>query len=349
MQNLKAIKSNLATLSHLARDVINNSKLALTKENIPGLAFAGIGLLGLSPIFKLAYDGLVSLLAAKSLKRIKAEYGASVKEGETSWVLVTGATDGIGKAFCQTFASLGFNIILISRTQERLDSVAEELRTLNPQIKTKTIAIDFSETFTKEGLSAAILPEIQDLDISILINNVGVGKLFPSYEISYRQIYEYVNVNLYSQFWLTQLLMPKLIERAKTHKTGIINLSSMLGLEHQLPGLAHYSSTKACIDYFTKALANEYPNIDILSVRPGQVKTKMNTRGTATPEDHVKCVLRFLGSKKETVGNAKFAIEGTFVITNFNFIRRVIRKAMYRAYEENYKVQTMEELSLQFK
>lgn len=58
------------------------------------------------------------------------------ENGEDVWVLVTGATRGIGYEYCKYFAKLGFNIILVARDSARLGGVSDELKVLNPNIKT---------------------------------------------------------------------------------------------------------------------------------------------------------------------------------------------------------------------
>ena len=64
--------------------------------------------------------------------------------GEGSWVLVTGASDGIGKEFCLEFARQGFNIVIVGRNIEKCQQVKEEIFLQNSNIKTKIIIVDFS-------------------------------------------------------------------------------------------------------------------------------------------------------------------------------------------------------------
>merc|ERR1719450_829776 len=86
-----------------------------------------------------------------------------------SWAVVTGATDGIGKAIAKQLAKRGINIVLISRSSDKLTTVAEELVTFNVQVK--TITYDFSDA----NNYGQIAEEIEDLDIGILVNNVGIS------------------------------------------------------------------------------------------------------------------------------------------------------------------------------
>ncbi|XP_063807559.1 very-long-chain 3-oxoacyl-CoA reductase-B-like [Pseudophryne corroboree] len=87
-----------------------------------------------------------------------------------AWAVVTGASDGIGKAYAEELARRGLNVVLISRTLKKLQSVAEGIE-LQTGRKTKIIQVDFTggpEIYPKieEGL--------KDMDIGILVNNVGI-------------------------------------------------------------------------------------------------------------------------------------------------------------------------------
>lgn len=90
------------------------------------------------------------------------------------WAIITGCTDGIGKAYAEYIAKEGINLVLISRTLEKLNEQASELRD-KFNIKTKVIAADFTEP---DSIYPNIRAQIANLDIGILINNVGIGYKF---------------------------------------------------------------------------------------------------------------------------------------------------------------------------
>ena len=76
--------------------------------------------------------------------------------GEKSWAMITGATDGIGKGFAIELAKLNFNIILVSRTQSKLDIVAEEVRKLSDyKVEVKAVEFDFSKRTKPEDYNKA--------------------------------------------------------------------------------------------------------------------------------------------------------------------------------------------------
>ena len=64
-------------------------------------------------------------------------------DGENSWAVITGGSDGIGQEMARRFAKQGFNIAIISRTLSKLQSFEKELQQLNPKIKTRMIQADF--------------------------------------------------------------------------------------------------------------------------------------------------------------------------------------------------------------
>ena len=64
--------------------------------------------------------------------------------GNKSWALITGASDGIGKGFCEELARIGFNLILVARNESKLNTLAKDLIKINKDIETKVITFDFS-------------------------------------------------------------------------------------------------------------------------------------------------------------------------------------------------------------
>ena len=95
---------------------------------------------------------------AKDLKKLA---------GEGSWALVTGCTDGIGRAYAEQLAQRGFNLILVSRTQRKLEQMEEELRRRFTKIEIRIIPFDFSETSLQEYQHRLFKP-IENLDIGML-------------------------------------------------------------------------------------------------------------------------------------------------------------------------------------
>jgi len=87
--------------------------------------------------------------------------------------LVTGASDGIRKTFCEELARERLNIILIARDKIKLENVVQILKKIKPSIKTEIIVQDFTNA-AKSGFFGEILSDIEDFDISLLTNNVAI-------------------------------------------------------------------------------------------------------------------------------------------------------------------------------
>ena len=94
--------------------------------------------------------------------------------GVNSWAVVTGASDGIGLGFVKYLSSKGFNVLLISRTESKLQDTIRNLNVTYPNLKYKYICADFTNS-TETSFFDKIFKEVENmsLDISICVNNVG--------------------------------------------------------------------------------------------------------------------------------------------------------------------------------
>jgi len=219
------------------------------------------------------------------------------------WAVVTGATDGIGKAYAQKLASLGLNIVLISRTLEKLQQVAEEIKKSSPSIEIKIIAVNFTDG---NSIYSRLRTELADLDIGILINNVGmaVGFAEPFADIADdQQLHDVVNCNIMSMARMTHIVLPLMMER---QKGIIINIGSISGA-FSTPLATIYGATKAFVDKFSRDLSAEVKakGIVVQTVHPGYVVTNMSRLRRATmtkpnPTVFVEASFRTLGLESRT-------------------------------------------------
>uniref|UniRef100_A0AAX7SRE1 3-ketoacyl-CoA reductase n=1 Tax=Astatotilapia calliptera TaxID=8154 RepID=A0AAX7SRE1_ASTCA len=230
------------------------------------------------------------------------------------WAVVTGATDGIGKSYAEELARRGFAMMLISRSQEKLDDVA---RSIEEQFKveTRTIAVDFGKT----DIYSKIEEGLAGLEIGVLVNNVGVSYPYPEYYLHIPDLDNVSNLYLkmgtfsYCMFSMTRLVLPRMCERSKG---VILNISSASGM-YPLPLLTVYSATKAFVDFFSRGLQEEYRRQGILiqSVLPFFVVTKMTrikkpTLDKPTPERYVAAELTTVGLQSQTNGYFPHAVMG---------------------------------------
>uniref|UniRef100_A0A9J7ZH38 Hydroxysteroid (17-beta) dehydrogenase 12b n=2 Tax=Cyprinus carpio TaxID=7962 RepID=A0A9J7ZH38_CYPCA len=213
------------------------------------------------------------------------------------WAVVTGATDGIGKAYAEELARRGFAIVLISRTQEKLDEVSKAIES-KYNVETKTISADFG--------SVDIYPKIESglagLEIGVLVNNVGVSYSYPEFFLNIPDVDS-----------MTRLILPRMVDRSKG---VILNVASASGM-YPVPLLTLYSSSKAFVDYFSRGLAAEYKSkgIIIQSVLPFYVTTKLSkirrpTLDIPSPERYVKAQLCTVGLQTQSNGYFPHAVMG---------------------------------------
>lgn len=188
------------------------------------------------------------------------------------WAVVTGSTDGIGKAYAFELAKRGLNVVLIGRNEKKLEAVAEEIiRTHFVQVK--KIVADFS--LGKE-IYKKIESGLQDVPVGILVNNVGKQYDFPKYlaEVEESELWDIVNINIGSTIMMTRIVLPRMIENKKG---AIVNVSS--GSELQpLPLMTVYAASKVFVKSFSEALRFEYrkSGITVQHLSPMFVNTKMN-------------------------------------------------------------------------
>ena len=100
----------------------------------------------ISPFIKVfVITTIVKLIYIYYKKFIRKPHNLIERYGKDSYIIVTGATDGIGKEFCNQFAKLGFNLILISRNLNKLNQVSSEFKSKYPNLKTEIIEFDFTK------------------------------------------------------------------------------------------------------------------------------------------------------------------------------------------------------------
>lgn len=171
-----------------------------------------------------------------------------------SYALITGASDGIGKEFALYLAAKGYNLILVSRTQSKLDSLSADLSSkYGPKIAVKTLAMDFA--LNKDADYHNLKKLIEGLDVSILINNVGLSHSIPVpfAETPKQELNDIIIINCMATLRVTHIVTPGMISR----KRGLILTMSSFGGFFPTPLLATYSGSKAFLQQWSTALGSE--------------------------------------------------------------------------------------------
>lgn len=216
------------------------------------------------------------------------------------WAVVTGGTDGIGKQYARQLAKRGLNIILISRSLDKLKDTAQELE-FDFRVRTQIIQADLSEG---RHIYPEIARQLDGKEIGILINNAGVMYDSPSLflDVPEKKLVESVNINMMAVMMMTYLVLPQMVERKKGL---IVNISSISSF-YPLPLMAIYSASKVFVDWFSMALDYEYRDkgITVQSLIPSYISTKLVrfSNFLSTPSIIVPNAETFVKSSLQTIG-----------------------------------------------
>ncbi len=217
------------------------------------------------------------------------------------YVLITGASGGIGSAIARAFALTGYGVILHYNTNE------DKINALEKLFKDNGIsAISIKADLEKDEDIIHLADIASQYNIKVLINNAGISHTSLFTDDSFDDITHVTETNLTSAIKLTRLLLPGMISK----KSGsIINISSIWG-ECGAACEVVYSAAKAGLIGFTKALAKEVApsGIRVNCITPGVIRTDMlKEHSTETLEQLAKDTpLGRLGEAADVANGAVF-------------------------------------------
>jgi len=191
--------------------------------------------------------------------------------------LITGASRGIGAAAARRFATAGFDLLLVARSADQLESLAAELRSQGRQVQ--TAALDLSEP---AGIETGIRELCgRGLTPTVLINNAGAAWTGPLASMPLERWQWLLQLNLTSVFQVCQAVLPQL-RRSDSDEVGagsgglIINVSSHAA-RNAFPDWGAYCASKAALQAFSRCLAEEERphGVRICTLTLGSVNTPL--------------------------------------------------------------------------
>ena len=247
---------------------------------------------------------------------------------------------GIGAAFARKLAGRGRNVFLVSRSEDRLIALCNELGR-QTSVRAQYLVLDLQEPDAPMRLFEEV--KKRDLEIEMLINNAGFGSMGDLVKLDLNRELEMIRLNVTSVVELTHRFLGPMRER----KQGtIINVASTAGFQ-AVPYMATYAATKAFVLSFSEALwdENRAHGIHVMALCPGVTETNFfeaagidrpPMRTVQTPEEVVETALRGLARKKAVVISGWtnwFTVEAERVVPR-SVVTKVAGNALRSRFEE---------------
>ena len=216
---------------------------------------------------------------------------------DKDFVLITGASEGIGRALAEVFARHGYNLVLTARNRARLESLAQELKSEHG-IAAFILDLDLAEADGPKALFEAVKAE--GIAIDILVNNAGFGLYGPFLERNTGEHGDLVQVNIQALTALCHLFGADMAARGAGR---ILNVASTVAF---MPGplMATYFASKAFVLRFSESLREELRDqgVGVTCLCPGLTESRFHERAGLLQSN----LLRFAVASAESVAEAGY-------------------------------------------
>jgi uncharacterized protein len=182
------------------------------------------------------------------------------------WAVVTGASEGIGRAFAVELAGLGLNLVLVARRAELLHALAQQLKAEHG-VESRVAAADLSNLEATHRLAQST----RDLEVGLLVAAAGFGSAGPLLDAELGSQTEMVDLNCTAVLAQCWHFGQRFAER---RRGGVVLMSSLLAF-HGTPLSANYAATKAYVQSLAEGLRAEWSaqGVDVIASAPGPIAT----------------------------------------------------------------------------
>lgn len=182
--------------------------------------------------------------------------------------LITGASSGIGRELSKLMAADGYDLVLVARSQAKLDELAAEMQTQH-DVRCTTIPADLS----RPDAPGAVVERLgtDGLEVDVLVNCAGYGLFGAFAETSWEAELQMIQVNITSLVELTKRLLPAMVARGRGR---ILNVASTAAFQPG-PLMAVYYATKSFVLSFSEAIGNELEGtgVTVTALCPGPTRS----------------------------------------------------------------------------
>ena len=231
--------------------------------------------------------------------------------------LVTGASTGIGKEFATIHAERGGDLILVARSQDKLEQIKRDLQS-KYGVMVRTVGLDLTDRSAPERLYQDV--ETQAIKIDYLINNAGCGGQGLFHQRPWAQDLAMIHLNILALTELTRLFLPEMVANGSGR---VLNVSSTASL---MPGplQAVYFATKAFVTSFSNALAEELrgTGVTVTALLPGATETEF---AKASGMDKTPLFRKTASARKVALDGYNGMLAGRLdVISGVNLFQRIM-------------------------
>lgn len=185
-------------------------------------------------------------------------------------VLITGASEGIGRSFAETFAKKGHQLILVARNQQKLNQLAMSL-----DAKHKATCHVFPMDLTPKDSAIALFEQVQaaGLEVDILVNNAGMMQIEDLHECDVDTLNNLIQLNIQSLVNMSKQFVGPMIAKGKGRILNVGSIASFM----PTPGFSAYGASKAFVLSFSEGISQELKGtgVTVTCVCPGMTETKM--------------------------------------------------------------------------